>query len=68
MINVCKELSDIAFQDPYGAGVILPRLVCKRAETVEGLVHSFMFPAGEGIGDEFLVEIWVKDTIDGVVE
>ena len=68
MVNVREEFTDVAFQDPTGAGVVMPRFVCEGAKSVQGLVGALAFPAGEGIGNKLAVEIRIEDAVDGVVE
>ena len=54
MVDVCKELSDIAFENPACVGMVLGYLISKGSKAIEGFVCSLSQLAGEGIGDEFL--------------
>lgn len=68
MINVCKELSDVAFQNPACAGVIFRNFAGESQETIKGFMRAFPFSARIRIMNEFLVEVRIQHAVDAVVE
>lgn len=68
MIDIGEEFSDIAFQNPYGARMILgnfPRIV---AEPIKSLVRAFPVAAGIGVENKFPIEIRIQDPVNSVMK
>jgi hypothetical protein len=68
VINGGEELSDVALENPCGAGIVLGHFVCEGAEAVECSVRSLAFSAGEGICDECTIEKRMENAIYGVMQ
>lgn len=68
MIDISEEFSDIAFQNPYGARMILgnfPRIV---AEPIKSAVRAFPAAAGIGVENKFPIEIRIQDSVNSVMK
>ncbi len=68
MVDVRKKLSDIALQDPCGSCVIMRHDTSIITKAVDGAMRALAPAAGIRVEDEFLVEIWVENPIDGVMQ
>ena len=68
MINIGKELSNIAFQNPTGFGVIFAHNMSILAEFINGPVRAFSVSARIGISDESFVKKWAKNPINRMMQ
>ena len=63
-----KELTDVAFEDPNGAGVIFRYFVGILPELIHCLVRALPHAAGAGVRDELSVEIRVQNPIERMMK
>ena len=68
MVNTGKELADVAFKHPAGAGVVFGDLIGKAPESVHRPVCTLAYSAGVTFIYESAVEERVKLAIQSVVE
>ena len=68
MINVRKELFDVAFQNPAGSRVVLARLAGEQPKAVQRSVRALPNPARKRIGDKRLLEKGVQYAGGGVMQ
>ena len=68
MVNVLKKLSDVAFQNPAGFGVILADFTGEGAKTIDGFMRTLVFSAGKGIDDKGSVKKWIEFSVNRVVQ
>ena len=59
MIDVCKEFSDIAFQNPDRPRVILRNLARVVAKAVYGSMCAFDASAGVRVENKLGIEVWI---------
>ena len=68
LVHRCKELANIALQDPARAGIVLAYLISKAPETLHRLVRPLPHSAGIRIGNKDGVKEGVELAIEGMVE
>ena len=60
MVNVRKELSNIAFQDPARPSIVLGNDACEIPEPIHSLVRSFVDSARIRVVDKLFIKIWIE--------
>ena len=68
MVNTRKELADVAFEHPAGAGVVFGYLIDKVPELVHRFVRTLSHSAGIRIRSECFVEEWVEFAVERMVQ
>ena len=68
MVDIRKELADVAFEHPAGAGVVFGYLIGKGTKLVHRFVRTLPYPAGITFIYESAVEERVKLTVQCMME
>ena len=68
MVNVLKEVFDVAFQYPSGFCMILADFIGKATKTIEGFMRPLVFSAGKRIRDESSVEKRIEFAVNRMVQ
>ncbi len=68
MVNTGKKLPYIAFQYPRRAGMVFTNSIRKGLKPTHRLMNAFFVSARERLASKSLVEKWIKQLIDGVMQ
>jgi len=63
-----KELADVAFEHPAGAGMVFRYTIGKMPELVHRFMRALPYAAGVGVMNKSPVEEWVEFAIERVVK
>ena len=68
VIDGGEELTDIAFEHPTSAGVVVTSFISEGTESIERPMCTLPLPAREGIGNEPTGEEGIEDAINRMVQ
>jgi len=68
MVNAGKKFSDVAFQNPGLSGIIMRNFSRIKSKAVYSQMRALGKPTGAGVVNEFLIKIWIQNSVDGVVD